>query len=330
MLSKLVADALEKRRDTLDILHGEDTDSYRIFHGAAEGKPGLTIDRYGAVLLFQTWREPIETSDIDEVTQLVSHGLGVSLTPVWNHRARSAKGKFNDLYPLSPFAAEGRELGMSFDARPRHRGIDPLLFLDFRAARRWVRSVSEGQEVLNLFAYTCGIGVAAALGGAKSVLNVDFATSSLEVGLDNAKRNGVHMEVLQEDALPIMRQLAGLPVKTRRGKRVRFKRVEPRAFDLVVLDPPRWATSAFGAVDLVRDYQTVFKPALLSTRPGGKMLVTNNVASVDRGGFGELLVRCAAKAGRPVRELQWLYPESDFPSFDGDPPLKMALLDLED
>jgi 23S rRNA (cytosine1962-C5)-methyltransferase len=185
--------------------------------------------------------------------------------------------------------------------------------------------------VLNLFAYTCGVGLAAVAGGADTVWNVDFASSALEVGRTNAAAN--HLEdqrYIQDDVIPVIRQLAGLPMTDRRGGRARpYTRLHARRFDLVVLDPPRWATSKFGAVDLIRDYPALLKPALLATAVGGALLVTNNVASVDRDAWQEVCLRCARKAGRPVHDWTWLPPEADFPSPDGRPPLKMAVVRME-
>ena len=67
-----------------------------------------------------------------------------------------------------------------------------------------------------------------------------------------------------------------------------FTRLKPQIFDLGGLDPPRLAKSPFG-VDTVNDYQSLFKPALLSTKRGGELLVTNNVAKVDADGWIEML-----------------------------------------
>lgn len=75
----------------------------------------------------------------------------------------------------------GLENGVRYPLAARHRGIDPWLFLDLRAARKWVLDNSGGKEVLNLFSYTGGVAAAAACGGATSVWNVDFASSAHEV-----------------------------------------------------------------------------------------------------------------------------------------------------
>ena len=323
--------AIARRRELLGALAEERTDCVRLLHGATEGAPGVAIDRYGPVLLVQTWRTPLEDGELSAIHDAVRGALGIELVPVWNHRGSERGGSPDSMDPAleGAEAPVGHELGLAYDVRPRHRGDDALLFLDLRAGRRRVRAEAAGKRVLNLFAYTCGIGVAAMAGGAREVWNVDFARSTLDIGHANAARNGFidekRFRLIAEDVIPIARQLAGLPVKGR-GARARgreFVRVEPREFDLVVLDPPRWAKGAFGAVDVVRDYPALFKPALLATAPGGAVLATNHVPAVELDAFRATLVRCAEKAGRPLADVEVIAPEADFPSPDGKHPLKM-------
>ena len=290
-----------------------DTDCVRLLHGISEGWPGVAVDRYGPVLLVQTWREPLE----DGVLEALAAVVPWPLVPVWNHR--KGGGSEGEV----PKEAFGVERGIHFDVRPRHRGNDPLLFLDFRAARTWIRA-RECKSVLNLFSYTCGIGVAAAVGGAERVLNVDFASSALEVGTTNAALNNVNTQQFEEDVFPAMRQLAGLPLGGRRGRRPSYKHMKPESFDVVVLDPPRWAKTKWGAVDIVRDYASLFKPALLTVADGGCILATNHVPTVPLEDWLDQLRRCAKKVERPI-EIEMLPVEEDFPSFDDQPPLKVAI-----
>ncbi len=321
--------ALEKRANLLEKLHAEETTCYRLFHGTNEGSPGLTIDRYGNCLLVQTWREPIESERLQDLQVAVQEQLELDLVPVWNHRAKRGSAD-HTVHPVEfETPPTGKELGLTYDTRPRHRGMDPLLFLDFRAGRRHIQTMAKDLSVLNLFSYTCGIGMAAAAAGAKQVINVDFAQSSLEVGRGNFELNGLgnQYEAIHEDAIPIMLQYSGLGVRGRRQKR-KYTKVEAKQFDLVILDPPRYAKSHFGIVDTVGDYQSLFKPALLSTKPGGRMLVTNNVASVEKSNFETMLLKCATKAGRPIESLEFIDVEEDFPSPDGQWPLKMAWINL--
>ncbi|OGS50569.1 MAG: hypothetical protein A3J79_03395, partial [Elusimicrobia bacterium RIFOXYB2_FULL_62_6] len=230
---------------------------------------------------------------------------------------------------LAEFTA--REGGVKFLVKARHRGIDPWLFLDLRAGRRFIGANAKGLSVLNLFAYTCGVGVCAAAGGAKEVWNVDFAGSSLEVGRQNAALNGIpgeRFKLINEDCLTVVRQLAGLQAGGRYGQKRRYERFSPKSFDLVFLDPPAWAKGPLSAVDVIRDYPGMFKPAVLATKPGGRVIATNHVAAVDLDAWTEVLRRCAAKAGRPIRNIEPIAPDPDFPSFDGKPPLKVAVCEV--
>jgi 23S rRNA (cytosine1962-C5)-methyltransferase len=329
----LLAAALERRGPLLGRLAAEGTDCYRLFHGIAEGAPGLAIDRYGPVLMLQTWREPLEDGEVDRAHGEIARRLGTKLHPVWNHRGKERGVPFERFHdPEVPEAPVGLELGLRYDVRPRHRGLDPLLFLDFRAGRRMVLANARDKSVLNLFAYTCASGVAASAGGAREVWNVDFSETALEIGTRNLGLNSLSAATtrfIAEDAIAVSRQLASLPVSTTRGRglgrreRV-FARFEPRSFDLVILDPPRWSKGLFGAVDVVRDYATLFKPALLATADGGTVLATNHAPEVARDSWLRVLERTARKCGRSIRDLEWVAPEEDFPSFDASPPLKVA------
>ena len=318
--------AIGRRENLLARLHAEGTDCYRLLHGIAEDAAGLCVDRYGPLLLVQTFREPLPAGAIDGIGAAARTALGVDLEPVWNHRGAGAVPAHE---PSAQAIAvhECVEAGARFAIRARHRGKDPWLFLDLRAGRRAVRSLAPGRSVLNLFAYTCGVGIAAAIGGATSVLNVDFARSALDVGLENAAKNGIAPErfaVLHADCLPVLRQLAGIPVQ-RPGRRVPHAHVERRTYDLVVLDPPRFAKTPFGTIDVVADYQSLWKPALLALADGGAVLATNHVPAVDESAWHGALRRCAEKAGRPLRSLDTIPVDEDFPSFDGRPPLKVVL-----
>ena len=328
-LPELLRTAIGRRAPLLARLHGEGTDCYRLLHGVTEGAPGMSIDRYGSLLLLQTWREPLAADTVDALAAVARGELGVELDVVANHRGRDVP---TDFVPHEPTAAAlverlCRERGIAFQVRARHRGQDPWLFLDLRSGRATVQAMAAQKRVLNLFAYTCGVGVCAAVGGATTVTNVDFAHSALAVGRDNAAANGLPPErctTVQSDCLPVLRQLAGIPVQ-RRGKHVPYLRVERQPYDLIVLDPPRLAKTSFGTIDLVNDYQSLWKPALLALADGGAVMATNHVPEVDEATWHTVLRRCAEKAGRPLRDLQPIAIDEDFPSFDGKPPLKVVL-----
>ena len=320
-VADLLTTARERRATLSRALLVEGTDCFRLFHGAVEGRPGLTVDRYGATVLVQTFREALSDAELEAIREL--HALPV----FYNHRGPEPR---YDPSPEAQVEGTGLEVGLTYALRPRHRGKDPWLFLDFRAGRRWVKANATGKRVLNLFAYTCGIGVAATAGGAAEVWNVDFAGSALSVGQRSAALNGLDGETfktLRADVIPTMRQLAGLPIKGR-GRRRRYMKFEPRQFDLIVLDPPTWAKSPFGAVDPVRDYPSLLKPCVLACEPGGQILATNHVSTVGREDWVDSLERCVSKCKRALTDLAILPPEADFPSPDDNPPMKMAILTI--
>lgn len=312
-------------------LERDDTDTYRTFHGIAEGWPGLAIDRFGPLLLVQTFREPLDARAWDAIEAWCDATLAIPFR-VLNHRGPGVVDRGIPA-PDPPALAEhrARELGLVYRIRARHRGVDPWLFPDLRAGRRWVRAHSFDLRVLNVFAYTCGVGLAALAGGAAEVLNLDVSARALEVGVANLALNPAlvteRFRTLAVDALCALPQLAGRAIKGWAAERD-FPRLAPDQYDLVVLDPPTRATGPFGAVDILRDYPSLFVPALLATRPGGRMFATHHHAGMSAGDWVLILTRAAAKVGRPVRGIELVLPEGDFPSVDGAPPLKMAVVEV--
>jgi 23S rRNA (cytosine1962-C5)-methyltransferase len=317
--------AIQRREELIPALLKEQTNAFRLFHGTNEGQAGLTVDRYGDQALIQTFREPITTEDRAGIEEVVCARFPEITQVVYKSRSEKRSTESGQRKTVC------MEMGVTYVVRSQHRGQDPLLFLDLRAGRRRLLQISRDLCVLNLFAYTCGAGVCAACAGAREVWNVDFAASALKYGEENAALNNVEekrIRFVHENVIPVVRQLAGLEVKGRAAKKKQFQIFEPRQFDLVFLDPPRWAKTPFGAIDLVRDYQSLFKPALLATREGGRIFCTNHVPGVDLDVWLDLLRRCAKKNNRPVRHMEVIEPEPDFPSKDGRHPLKMVLIDV--
>ncbi|WP_122446817.1 class I SAM-dependent rRNA methyltransferase [Pseudomonas viridiflava] len=333
-LNQALSVALDHRQRLLGELHEQGTDCYRLFHGSQEGASGLTIDRYGPQLLVQSFHTGLDRESLLELHAQVNRHLGLETLLVYNDRSQgnSRIDRQDAVYKADDAALEdqvGHEWGLNYRVRGRHAGQDPLLFLDLRNTRCWVKEHSAGKSVLNLFAYTCGVGLSAAAGGASEVCNLDFAEGNLAVGRENGALNPQlpTMQFIQSDYFPAIRQLAGLPVSARRSQKLpEYIKLQPRQYDLVLLDPPAWAKSAFGTVDLLRDYQSLLKPALLSTADDGVLICCNNLAKVSMEDWREQVLRCATKAGRPVREWQVMKPAEDFPSMDNQPPLKTLIL----
>ena len=127
-LEALLIEAESRRTELVQGLTSENTDCWRLFHGVAEGKPGLTIDKYGDLTLAQTFRDPLSA----EVVQFLQERYGECF--VYNHRGQKSE-RFDFHEPESAAIEKlhiATEIGLKYGILARHRGLDPHLFLDLR------------------------------------------------------------------------------------------------------------------------------------------------------------------------------------------------------
>lgn len=323
--------ALASRRSLLERLEEESTDSYRLFHGVNEGRPGLSVDAYGVLTLAQvSSRYPLQDDELAQLKQFV----GSQRPGPFVVTARTGP-RLEVLFESLPGASTAqfwcREFGNEFAINLSKANRDPQLFLDFRAAKRILRkAVGERPDcsVLNLFAYTCSISCHCASIGAKTVWSVDFSSGNLKWGEKNFRRNrvlGGGCRFLAHDCLAVLWSMTGKEMAVTRKSGTNLK-LERNLFDIVVVDPPAWSKGKFATVDLVRDPETVFAPAWQVVAPGGLLLAANNSAKVSKADFQARLSRMFAKAGplHRCQEMKWVAPDADFPSRDGEHPLKVV------
>mgnify|MGYP002006404961 CR=1 FL=1 len=123
--------ALASREQLVSNYHAEGSDCYRLFHGAVEGAPGCTLDRYGDLLLWQTFRSPEEPPDelLPHLQDAVEDMLGLSLRPHWNDRrsgARTARPAPGAAALLSE-EHTARELGLRYriEVTDHHSDLGP-------------------------------------------------------------------------------------------------------------------------------------------------------------------------------------------------------------
>ncbi|NVL45248.1 SAM-dependent methyltransferase, partial [Pseudomonas syringae pv. actinidiae] len=154
-LNQALSVALVNRRPLLAELHTQGTDCYRLFHGSQEGASGLTIDRYGPQLLVQSFHASLDREALLAVHAQINTYLGVETLLVYNDRSQgnSRVDREDTVYKAEEAALAdhvGHEWGLNYRVRGRHAGQDPLLFLDLRNTRGWVKQHSAGKSVLNL------------------------------------------------------------------------------------------------------------------------------------------------------------------------------------
>jgi 23S rRNA (cytosine1962-C5)-methyltransferase len=185
-----------------------------------------------------------------------------------------------------------REHGMQFtvDVDSGHK---TGFYLDQRNSRHTLRGVVHGKRVLNCFCYTGGFSIAALQGGASHVTSVDTSQAALELGNQNALDNGFsddRHEWLRGDCFDVLRGLHD----------------DGERFDVVVLDPPKFAPSAQHLEKAARGYKDLMIRGLRLLPPGGLLFTFSCSGAVDRAFFRTIAANAALEAGRPARVLEEL------------------------
>lgn len=309
--------ALFERARTLRLnagLPNADTTAYRLFHGAADGLEGLTVDAYGDFLvasLYTEQRGAEQEAWLDALHQLGFRGIYLK------HRPRQAnevaQGERRERAPEravrgqdAPASFEIYEHGVPFEVRLAD-GFSTGIFLDQRDNRARLKELAKGKRVLNLFAYTCAFGVVAARAGASATTNIDVAVPVLERGKANYVRAGLALEGHRFFARDVLNTL---PKLARKGER----------FDIVVLDPPSYASvKGKGRFNVEQDYAALVAAALSVLAPAGTLLACTNHQRFRDSDLEQAIRGAAAGLGLRLRSLEGVAPPLDYPSVSGRP-----------
>ena len=214
-----------------------DTNAFRLVHGEGEGLGGFAVDVYGEHLLVHLFSEEARAQKdaiVDQVDALGCQGVYLKIHPKQSNTLVDPHRE--ELAPARPVRGQAapdplliREGGLLYRVRLGD-GLKTGIFLDQRENRRRVRELSAGKRVLNLFAYTCAFTVAARAGGASQTVSIDASRGALAWGGENLEANGL---ASADDRLIDADALVWLKQAKKRNER----------FDLVVLDPPSYATT---------------------------------------------------------------------------------------
>jgi 23S rRNA (cytosine1962-C5)-methyltransferase len=204
-----------------------------------------------------------------------------------------------------------RENGVPLEVRLGD-GLSTGLFLDQRDNRARLMQLARDKSVLNLFAYTCAFGAVAAHAGARRTVNIDVSKPVLERG----RRNYALSEITAGEHLFLARDvLETLPKLDKREER----------FDIVVLDPPSYASTRRGRFSVERDYAELAAIAMRLVAEGGTLLACLNHHKLDQHAQEQALRTAKDRAGRRIRELDFAAPPADHAPLRGRiPHLKSA------
>lgn len=281
------------------------TDAFRLLNGAASGTPGLAVDVFSGWPVVYAYAADLETrypglaGALREVTGASGAALKDRSDP-----DESGRDQGGALYGEVPETVETEEAApggsprLRFAIHLRHpRNVG--LFLDTRPLRERLMAGSSGAAVLNLFSYSCSLGLAAAAGGAASVANVDVSARYLGWGKENLRLSGLSADKVR------FHRMDGeeyLDWAARKG----------RAFDAVILDPPSFSRADGKTFGFEKDYFRLLGKAAALLAPGGSVYAVTNFGGIDAPRFRSRAAEAIASAGRAARSLVPILPPEDF------------------
>jgi 23S rRNA (cytosine1962-C5)-methyltransferase len=282
--------ALERR---LAFIDRAATDAFRWIHGEADRLPGIHVDLYGAAAVVRADGAGARAFYRDLPARLAAAAAarGLALAAVVERGPRDQPdgdgGAATTWGALPEGELEVRENGVRFGVDLAH-GQKGGLFLDQRDNRALVRTLAAGRRVLNLFGYTGGFSVYAALGGAALTTTVDVAAPAIAAARRNFERNGLGdllsaaAQLHAEDAFAFLERAAA----------------EGARWDLVISDPPSFAPSEQAVPAALRAYARLHRLCAAVTAPGGLFCAASCSSHVRAEAFLETVAAGARAAGR--------------------------------
>lgn len=292
-------------------------EAYRLIHGEADGLPGVALDLYKNVAVLRSdgaGMEPM-VKLLVQVLERLKGELGIEALVHRRSRSEAAGTPGKLLFgrlPSLPFLVQ--EYAWRLEVDPLE-GQKTGLFLDQRENRKRIYELGISGAVLNLFAYSGGFGVAAALGGARRVVEVDVSEKAREASLRNFSWNGIPPEKHEFFLADLFR---GFPERVRRER-----------YTLIILDPPSLAPNERSVPRARRAYRYLLKESLELLEPGGILAASSCSSHISEGSFLELIAEAALKVQRHLRIVEIRSAGVDHPVLPGFPEsryLKFVLL----
>lgn len=306
------------------IITPEQTDAFRLIHGASDGWPGWYVEQLGAMQLSQG-DAPFSPAQREHLESLLTpHVARVHHKTLSRHVRGATPAETSPQLVCGPAAPERfviRENSVKFEMS-FNEGYSVGLFLDQRDNRRRFLTghiaadfqfpnsnfqIGNGKlEILNTFAYTCGFSVCAALGGARTT-SLDLSKKYLEWGKRNFALNGLDPaahDFIYGDTFDWLRRLA------KKG----------RAYDVVILDPPTFSQSKeSGVFRAEKDYGKLVTATLAVLKPGGVLLASTNAAELPPEKFLDQITAATRATGRKIVQQHYVPQPPDFPISHAEP-----------
>ena len=295
--------SVERRRSLADDPH---TDVYRLVNAESDYLPGLTVDRYGDYLVLQAG-----TLGIDQrKEQLVELLMTITGCSGVIERSEAAVRRREGLDGVSGLlAGEMPNTTVRVTENGQQFLVDLLagqktgFYADQRENRRRVAAYCAGKRVLNAFSYTGGFGIDALKAGAAHVTNLDASADALALGRENSRLNGLddaRSEDVEGDVFQVLRQWRDM------GDRA------PK-FDVIILDPPKFAQSKRHIDRALRGYKDINLLSMQLLSCYGTLATFSCSGLVSAELFQKVVFGAAVDAKRPVQIIEWLRQGADHP-----------------
>ncbi len=276
----------------------DETTGYRAVHAEGDGVPGLIVDRFGDVLVVQ-----LLTFGMKDREAMILEALGQVFRPrAIVDRTPPAVAKTEGFLPAHGVVRGDdvkelvfRERGLAWTI-PIELGQKTGFYFDQRDLRARIEALASGKRVLDAYSYVGAFGLAAARGGASEVSCVDESALAIEVGADNARRNGLAEKIAfaKKDARHAMQEAHG-------------------AYDIVIADPPRLAPTRGSREQALVAYAKVAEVASRAVKPGGLLVLCSCSAAVDLSQLTRALATGAVRANVRATVVERWFQGVDHP-----------------
>ena len=280
-------------------------EAVRVFYGPGEGSGGLrslAVDRFGSHYWITQWEEKKGVAPaLSKELEVFLTGKGASSAVSLWRPEKGVPAEPEILFGVPPADKfQIVEDGVRFWVQllgVRHPG----LFLDHLPLRQWLRVRSRGWRVLNCFAYTGSLSIAACLGGASHVCTLDLSKPAVRWAEENWKLNSLSSEVGKFIAGDVFEWL---PRLKRQGEK----------FDCVILDPPSFSRGEKGSFSTAKDLKKLHELVFGLLSPGGFVVSSINSAGVSMAKFEADVLAAAVACGRRCEVLRRIELPETFPT----------------
>lgn len=303
---------------------GKDFSNCRLIFGEADQMPGLTVDRFGSILVTQTLSLGMELLKpmLFPLMAEIMEELGERIDAIYERNDAALREKEGLTQGKGFFEAPGLKTDLDGHVEICENGVyydvDYIngqktgFFLDQKYNRQAVARIAPGMRVLDCFTHTGAFALNAAKAGAQSVTAVDVSADALELAKANAKRNGLeNMSFVKADVFQLLTDLAD----NRR-----------RDFDFIILDPPAFTKSSSTVKNAARGYKEINLKAMKLLPRGGYLATCSCSHFMTDQLFRDMLRSAAQDAQVSLRQIEgrqqspdhpilWNVPETDYLKF---------------